>query len=54
MSKILEANIGEAILPTNPTHSIFGNLLWVVVMSFWQRNDQLKSGFPWMKVHINI
>ena len=45
--------MGEAALPTDPTRSILGNLLRVVVVLFWQHDDQLKSGLPWMEVHIN-
>ena len=43
----------EAALPTNPPRSILGNLLRVIIMLFWQHNDQLKSGLPWMEIHIN-
>jgi hypothetical protein len=39
MSKVLEAYIGEAALPTDPTHSILGKLLWVVIVLFWQHDD---------------
>ena len=53
LPKILKAYMGEADLSTNPTRSIFGNLLRVVIMLFWQHDDQLKSGFIWIVVHIN-
>ena len=53
LAKVLEAYMGEADLPTNPTRSILRNLLRVVVVLFWQHDDQLKSGLPWMEVLIN-
>jgi hypothetical protein len=51
LPKVLKAYLGEE--PTDPIRSIPENLLRVVVVLFWQHNDQLKSGLPWMKVHIN-
>jgi hypothetical protein len=42
--KVLEACMGEAALPTDPTRSILGNLLQVVVVLSWQHDDQLKNG----------
>jgi hypothetical protein len=53
LAKVLEGYMGEADLPTNPTRSILGNLLRVVIVLFWQQDDQLKSGLPRMEVHIN-
>ena len=38
--------MGEVALPTDPTQSILDNVLWVVVVLFWQHDDQLKSGLP--------
>jgi hypothetical protein len=38
--------MGEAVLPIDPTRSILGNLLRVVVVLSWQHDDQLKSGLP--------
>ena len=32
LPKVLEAYMGEVALSTGPSWSIFGNLLWVVVM----------------------
>jgi hypothetical protein len=47
----------EAVLPTDPTHSRtvwppqslamgakLPNMVWVVIMLVWHRNDQLKIG----------
>ena len=44
-AQVLEAYMGEAVLPTNPTQIILGNLLQIVVVLFWQHDDQFKSGW---------
>ena len=36
--------MGEADLSTDPTQSVFDNLLLVIIVLFWQHDDQLKSG----------
>ena len=56
LHKVLEAYIGEAALPTDPppsTPEIFlAVMFWVVILLFWQRENHLKNGLPWMKVRI--
>ena len=44
LRKVLKVYMGEVALPTDPTWSIFGNLLQVDIVLFWQHDDQLKSG----------
>lgn len=53
MSKFLEVDMNEAALQTDTTRSILGNILQVVIVLFWQRDNQLKSGLPRMEVHID-
>ena len=53
LPKVLEAYMGEATLPTNPTRSILDNLFRIVIELFWQHDNQLKSGPSLMEIHIN-
>lgn len=52
MPKVLVVYMGEAVLPTDPIHNILNNLLRVVIVLFWQHDDQLKSELSWMEIHI--
>jgi hypothetical protein len=40
-------------LPTDPTWSILGNLLQVVIVFFWQHKHPFMNGLPYMEVHID-
>ena len=53
LTKVQDAYMDDVDLSTDPTRSILGNLLWVVVMLFWKYYDQFKSGFAWMTIYIN-
>ena len=44
--------MGEAVWPTEPPGAYLATMLWVVVVLLGQHEDQLKSGLPWMEVHI--
>ena len=50
--KVLEACMGETMWAAKPPGGYLATMLWVVVVLFGQHDDQLKSGRPWMKVHI--
>ena len=43
----------STLIEVSSTWSILGNLLRVVVVLFWQHDDQFKSKLPWMEIYIN-
>ena len=54
LHKVLESYMGEAVLSTDspPPGAYLATMLRIVIVLFWQHEDQLKSGPPWMEVHI--
>ena len=49
---VLEAYMGEAVWRAEPPGAYLTTMLRVVVVLLGQHEDQLKSGLPWMEVHI--
>ena len=50
--KVLEAYMDEVVWPAKPSGTYLATMLWVVVVLLGQHENQLKSGLPWMEVHI--
>ena len=49
LDKVLEAYMGEVMLPAKPPETYLIIMLRVVVVLLGQYEDQLKSGLPWME-----
>ena len=52
MHKVLEAYMGEAVWPAEPSGAYLVTMLWVVIVLLGQYEDELKSGLPSMEVHV--